>query len=82
METKFKALRAVSWIYRIVGGLAFIGGIVLSALDKVLLPAVAGIVSALVFIAFAELIQLAISIEDNTARSAHLLARINKRRED
>lgn len=82
METKFKALRAVSWIYRITGGLALIGGIVLSVLDKVLLPAVAGIVFALVFIAFAELIQLAISVEDNTARTAHLLARMQKRRDD
>lgn len=81
METKYKALRAVSWIYRIVGGLAFIGGIVFSVLDKVLLPAIAGGIAALVMIAFAELIQLLISIEDNTARTAHMLARMNKHRD-
>jgi hypothetical protein len=82
METKYKALRALSWVYRILGGLSFIGGIVLSVLDKVLIPAVAGIITAIVLIAFAELLQLLIAIEDNTARTAHLLARMNKRRED
>lgn len=82
METKYKALRALSWVYRILGGLSLIGGIVLSVLDKVLLPAVAGIITAIVLIAFAELLQLLIAIEDNTARTAHLLARMNKRRED
>jgi len=82
METKFKALRALSWVYRIIGGLAFIGGIVSAVLDKVLLPAIGGVVIALVLIALAELLQLLIAVEDNTARTAHLLARMNKRRDD
>jgi hypothetical protein len=82
METKYKALRALSWIYRLIGALSFIGGIVLSVLDKVMLPAVIGVITALVLIAAAEMLQLAIAVEDNTARSAHFLARMTGKRRD
>ena len=82
METKYKALRMLTWLYRIIGVLVFVGGIALSVLDRVLLPAIGGAVGGLFIYAFGELLHVLVSIEENTRQSARMLGRMNRKEKD
>lgn len=108
METKYKALRTLSWVFRILAALLLLAGVGIG-LYFALSPSInidydvngrvvisdgpplvglgvgfiaAGIIIPLVMYSFGELLQLLISTEDNTARTAHLLARMAKKRDD
>lgn len=108
METKYRALRILSWVFRILAVLLAVVGVGFGVYFAVT-PSVnvdydasgriifndgppltglgigfiiAGVIVPLMFYAFGELLQLLISTEDNTARTAHMLARMNRRRGD
>ena len=82
METKYRVLRVLTWLYRIAGILALLGGIALSVLDRVLLPAIAGAVSGLFIYAIGELIHVLIDIEENTRHTSRMLGRMNRKDKD
>lgn len=82
METKYKALRALTWLYRIIGVLVLLGGVAIAAMIRNLLPAIGGTVSALSIYAFGELLHVFVSIEENTRHTARMLGRMNRKEKD
>jgi amino acid transporter len=87
-EERFGALRTIATILRIVAGLVVIGGTILAIIGGVsafgeafgsgLVALIGGLlmtaVTALVLLAYAEIIRLAIAVEHNTYRTAEAQA--------
>jgi hypothetical protein len=87
MQKKYTGLRIISGIYRFIGffigGVAIIGGAVLSVIGGSLQPLVLAIpatISGLALYGFGELILLLMDMEENGRRQAALLEHLAGRR--
>jgi uncharacterized membrane protein len=98
MKKRFGALRIISVLYKILAVLAFLGGIGVAILNFSIMnspnmdPALAlpmilggllgGLLGAVTLLAFAQLFDLMIAVEENTRATSMMLQRLGKVMQD
>lgn len=76
MENKYKALRSLIWLFRILAGLVFLSGVVYGGINSLLGIIALGAITAILLYALGELLNLFVDIEENTRRTYLLLERL------
>lgn len=88
MTKKYKALRVISWLYRILGLLAILGGILTFIASIVIrgsdvlsgvIALIGGLVGAVMLLGIGELFHLFIDIEENTRVTAAAVRQMAKK---